>query len=56
MSLEGILVLVIVCVIGKDRGVGGHLHVNGGILGVLLPKRRVIVLILNNEQNPDGIN
>jgi hypothetical protein len=46
MGLEGIVFLVIISIVRKDRGTGGCLHVDGGIIGVLLTKERVIILSL----------
>jgi hypothetical protein len=56
MGLKGIVFLIVIGVIRKGRGAGGHLHVNRGILGVLLPKGRVIILVLRDEQESNDID
>jgi hypothetical protein len=35
---------------------GYCLHVNGGILGVFVPKRGIVFLFLRDKRNPDDIN
>jgi hypothetical protein len=42
--------------VGEDRSTGCCLHVNGGILGVFVPKRGVFFLLLRDEHNPDDIH
>ncbi len=42
--------------VGEDWGAGYHLHVNGGILGLFIPKRGVIILILWDKCNSDDIH
>ncbi len=56
MGLEGIVVLVIIGIIRKDRSAGLCLHVNGYILGIFVLKGRVIVLVLRDNPNPDDIH
>jgi hypothetical protein len=35
---------------------GYRLHVNGGILGVFVPYRGIVFLILGDKRNPDDIH
>ncbi len=56
MGLKGFVVLLVIGIFGKDRSAGRRLHVNGHILGALLPKRWVIILVLWDDQNPNDIN
>ncbi len=35
---------------------GYHLHVNGGILGVFIPKRGIVFFLLRGKHNPDDIH
>jgi hypothetical protein len=56
MGLEVIVFLVVIGIVRKDRGTGSHLHVNGGILGVLLTKARVIIRVSGDELDPHNIN
>ncbi len=39
----------LVGIIGQDGGAGDHLLVNGVIFGVLLPKGKVVILVLRDE-------
>jgi hypothetical protein len=55
MGLKVFVFYVIIGVVGKNWSAGSHLHVSQGILGVLLPKGRVIILILRAEQNSNDI-
>ncbi len=51
MGLEGARVLFVnISVIGEDWGAGYHLHVNGGILGLFIPKRGIVILILRDKR------
>jgi hypothetical protein len=44
-----------ISVVGEDWGMGYHLHVNGGILGLFVPKRGIVILILRDKHNSDDI-
>ncbi len=57
ISLEVLGVfLVDISLVKEDRGTGYRLHVNGGILGVFVPKRGIIFLFLTDKRNPDDIH
>jgi hypothetical protein len=49
IDLEGLVFLGVISTISQDGGTGSHLHANGGILGLLLPKGRVVILALRDE-------
>ncbi len=56
MGLEVLRVLVIdISLIREDWCTGYRLHVNGGILGVFVPYRGIVFLILGDKHNPDDI-
>ncbi len=57
IGLEVLRVFVIdISIVGEDRSADCRLHVNGGILGVFVPKRGVVFLFLRDEHNPDDIH
>jgi hypothetical protein len=57
MGLKVARVLSInISVVGEDWGAGYHLHVNGGILGLFVPKRGIVILILRDKRNSDDIH
>jgi hypothetical protein len=57
MGLEVARVLSVnISVVGEDWGAGYHLHVNGGILGLFVPKREIVILILRDKRNSDDIH
>jgi hypothetical protein len=45
-----------ISLVGEDWGAGYRLHVNGGILGLFVPKRGIVFLILRNKRNPEDIH
>jgi hypothetical protein len=48
--------LVDIGLVREDRSTGYCLHVNGGILGVFVPKRGIVFLFLRDKHNPDDIH
>jgi hypothetical protein len=54
-GLMGLVLFLVISVIRDYRSTGRCIHVNRGILGVFVPKGRVFVLILRDNQNPDDI-
>ncbi len=56
MGLEGLEIFVEISIVREDRSAGSRLHVNGGIVGVFVPKGGVILLVLRNSHNPDDIH
>ncbi len=56
IGLEGLVFFIVINTAGQGRGAGNHLLVNGGILGVLFPKGRVIILVLGDELMSNNVD
>jgi hypothetical protein len=49
IGLKGLVFIIVISIVGQDGGAGNCFVGDGGILGVLYPKGRVIILVLRNE-------
>ncbi len=57
MGLKALGVFVVdISIVGEDRSTGCCLYVNGGIIGVFVPKRGIVFLFLRDKHNPDDIH
>ncbi len=56
IGLKGLEFFVEISFVREDRSAGHRLHVNGGIIGVFVPKNGVILLVLRDKHNPDDIH